>query len=359
MSNPTASNPAAKFLSAVFAGILAGSAMTTILHDAADAAEGCLSEPKDQTPGGMHWYYRIDRATKRHCWYLRATAGEPSQAAAPDSSSVPKMNSRKADAAAERSIADAHAELPMPQAPADQGAAIVAPPPTQTVWPNPASALNDPRANAQGSDSPPSAVASRWPEPTGVSSTADPQPATSDQVADARSEQMADASAAPATARSAAPVPVAFAATDVPQAKATGSIRMLAMVILGALALAGLTASVIFRLGNARYRARSAARRNAIWDSADGTRRPPWADQAAHHFARHPEFARSPDADGDPNERVDRITDFLERLTKQARADAEKLRAENRVSEFPVNELSSPAESTRIRSAAGPRSKSL
>lgn len=35
-------------------------------------AEDCLAAPNAASPPGQHWYYRIDRATRRHCWYLHA-----------------------------------------------------------------------------------------------------------------------------------------------------------------------------------------------------------------------------------------------------------------------------------------------
>jgi hypothetical protein len=38
------------------------------------AAEDCLAKPGAAGPPGSHWYYRLDRATKRQCWYL-GTAG--------------------------------------------------------------------------------------------------------------------------------------------------------------------------------------------------------------------------------------------------------------------------------------------
>src|SRR5215475_95661 len=36
------------------------------------AADECLSGPKGTAPAGSHWYYRIERSTGRHCWYLGA-----------------------------------------------------------------------------------------------------------------------------------------------------------------------------------------------------------------------------------------------------------------------------------------------
>lgn len=34
------------------------------------AAEQCKASPGGAAPRGMHWYYRINRATNKHCWYL-------------------------------------------------------------------------------------------------------------------------------------------------------------------------------------------------------------------------------------------------------------------------------------------------
>ena len=42
----------------------------------APRAEDCLAGPNAQSPQGSHWYYRIDRATHRKCWYLGALHGQ-------------------------------------------------------------------------------------------------------------------------------------------------------------------------------------------------------------------------------------------------------------------------------------------
>jgi hypothetical protein len=34
------------------------------------APEECLSKPGATAPQGSHWYYRINRTNRRHCWYL-------------------------------------------------------------------------------------------------------------------------------------------------------------------------------------------------------------------------------------------------------------------------------------------------
>ena len=45
----------------------------------ATRAEDCLAGPNAQSPQGSHWYYRIDRATHRKCWYLGAQHGQRAQ----------------------------------------------------------------------------------------------------------------------------------------------------------------------------------------------------------------------------------------------------------------------------------------
>lgn len=35
-------------------------------------ADDCLPQPNSRAPEGNHWYYHMDRATQRKCWYLRA-----------------------------------------------------------------------------------------------------------------------------------------------------------------------------------------------------------------------------------------------------------------------------------------------
>jgi hypothetical protein len=46
-------------------------------------ADHCLSAPNYLAPQGSHWYYQLDWATQRKCWYLRAFGPPAQQAAAP------------------------------------------------------------------------------------------------------------------------------------------------------------------------------------------------------------------------------------------------------------------------------------
>jgi hypothetical protein len=53
------------------AAMLTISLATVVVNVAAShAADDCLAGPNAAAPQGHHWYYRLDRATHRECWYL-------------------------------------------------------------------------------------------------------------------------------------------------------------------------------------------------------------------------------------------------------------------------------------------------
>jgi len=277
----------AKFVSVVVASVLAGIPLATISHGATPAADDCLSGPKDPAPNGSHWYYRIDHATKRHCWYLK---GEKlSQSAAPNSST--------AETTTQRSIADAHAELPAQ-------AAIEAPKRGDGLAPAADATIATPAAETQRS-----AVASRWPEQSGTSSsTVSPSTAANSGVA-----APPDSDATPP----AAPAAVALAAADSSPEKQPGSIQTLLLVILGALALAGLIGSAVFRFGNLRWIGRRTIQvdRQAIWETANIDRRSPTVDFDSGARIRRDEIPWELRTADDPNGRIE---DMLARLARSA-----------------------------------------
>jgi hypothetical protein len=39
-------------------------------------ADNCLGRPGSVTPRGRHWFYRVDRQTRRKCWYLGAASAK-------------------------------------------------------------------------------------------------------------------------------------------------------------------------------------------------------------------------------------------------------------------------------------------
>ena len=103
--------------SLVFAMLLASVVSTAIPCVAAPrAADDCLSEPRHQTPRGGHWYYRFDH--NRKCWYLGDQGQQASQTGSPRpvASSSPQLPERRTEAA-QTSLADAHAELPIATTP--------------------------------------------------------------------------------------------------------------------------------------------------------------------------------------------------------------------------------------------------
>lgn len=42
---------------------------------ASAAADSCLTQPNGPAPAGRHWYYRIERASGRHCWHVGVQIG--------------------------------------------------------------------------------------------------------------------------------------------------------------------------------------------------------------------------------------------------------------------------------------------
>lgn len=54
----------------------------------ADAAD-CLTAPDSAAPPNSHWYYRMDRATQRKCWHLRAINEPPQQGALKTAQAAP------------------------------------------------------------------------------------------------------------------------------------------------------------------------------------------------------------------------------------------------------------------------------
>lgn len=254
----------AKFASALVATILAGANYAAVAQNAtattdtkagdaktvgAKTADACLSSPKGAAPAGSHWYYHLDRATKKQCWYIgeakasgakaaKATAqrqaAPPSNTAEADTASSPPQQTQQS--ATRKSVTDAHAEWPSPQAaaPAATDAAQPDSTPTGSDTPAPPADVNGQSPNA------------RWLDASSMAGTNGTQrPAVQPAVA-----TQADADAAP---QQAAPnAAAAPAAVETPSEKSSSSTQMLLIVMVGALALAGLVSALIFRLTRTR-----------------------------------------------------------------------------------------------------------
>ncbi|MGY8705460.1 hypothetical protein RAD16_06905 [Bradyrhizobium sp. 18BD] len=241
-------NRTAKFVSALVGSIIAGAPLAAVSQNApaasttatapttANAASDCLASPKGAAPQGQHWFYRLDRATKRQCWYLRAEGAKTTQSA------QAMADMQNTDSAGPPSVQNARAEYVAPQT----GTASTAPAPAAAATPP---AAQQPTNN----DTQQPAVATRWPDASATAAAPAPAPA-------AATVQPSAKPAKPAT-------PVALAAAEIPADKPTGSLPTLLLVIGGALALAGVLASIIYRFAGGRGRAQPAGdHRRVNWD---------------------------------------------------------------------------------------------
>jgi hypothetical protein len=283
-------NRTGNFATAVLIGSLASVTLIVATNGAAHAADNCLSGPKGAAPKGSHWYYRIDHATKRNCWYVRAEGEKPA------TSQTSSVTEPQADAPLRPSVANARAEA----GPADIGPANGA-----SAMPAPSGAAeNAQSANVPGADSQQSMVASRWLDGAGADSKNPSAPEPADSGAKAGSPTP-----------TAAEIPLA--AAELPSASGFRSVQPLLLAIIGAIALASLMAGVIFKFGAARRSERSEVRwdRRAPWDSIGAELTPP-PPPAANAPAPRAEVARERHEAVIPNE----IVQLLSKLSKEAAA---------------------------------------
>jgi hypothetical protein len=317
------SNVQAKLASALLLSVAASVGLTAGLSSAARAADGCITEPKTETPQGKHWYYRIERGTARHCWYLRGE--DEASARTPDAEPVAAAKpapQTTGNAPATRSLADARAEFTPKAHVEDNGVS-----PSQSVFP-------DPRVPAgttgigPGAAAPDSQLASRWPQASGAPATANAAPQASLMVADAQPTETA------------APVPAEPPQTSPPATREVGSLQKLALVAFGALALAGISGSLVYRLAGARWRRRHQERwpqRQPAPSLADEMRGAPWVApdlsptvplaEVAHEDAEHEDVAAGRIDFGKNDDSFEKIEDFLARLTKQLQDELQNTRS--------------------------------
>jgi hypothetical protein len=319
-------NRTAKIGSAIFASLLAGAPITIITSGSAHAAGDCQTEPGSEMRQGQHWYYRIERGTKRHCWYLREEGERAEQATSSEGAAAA---SQRSETAVRGSIADAYNALPFPHVRVQQDGGASAARRPRASMPTAATPEDNqnPDAGAGPADSVPRpSVASRLFEPLAVDSSVN-------LVPEASATMVANASTTPQAESSPLLAPVTLAPASAPTQKAGGSLRMLLLVILGALALASLMGNVVYRFGRARHVARAAARRRDIWESAYPARSPSSADPQPGNlatradFAGRPDFARADIQTSPPDDGVERIEEFIEeflvRLSKLSQGDME------------------------------------
>jgi hypothetical protein len=246
---------AAKFVAAIIASILYSASAFAAPDDAEPAeprADTCLTSPRDYTPPGTRWRYRMDRDTGRRCWFLKddekptAKAAEQKtaeQSAAADEEPAPAPTSRK-KAAATRSLSDARAELSQARAEsakssaarsaADPAAAALV---AESSQPSPAKSVNMLAPN----------TAARWPAATSTTAQTNPQanPAASPPAPTAAPAEP-NADARQATTPPAKPQIMPRAVPPMPASEKPMSTPMLITIIAGGLSVFGVLMSLFF-----------------------------------------------------------------------------------------------------------------
>jgi len=266
-----------KLVSAIFTGILAGACLATPSRGETAPPDSCLTSPKGDAPAGAHWYYRIERGTKRHCWYVREQGEKQSQASPQNILPPARTPAPVATPAPQHSPVDARAELAL-QSSRDE--APTAPAPAAA-----APTSDDAQPDAPAADASPPSLASRWPDPLATIPQISAQPANSNLAASTSSADQSvspepvDAAVIPADAESASP--------------GERGIMPLVVAILGTLALA---AVILVRFAQPqRRRPRTVrAHRGPIWETTDDDRIV-LSDQQPmpNPYMRRPRFARS------------------------------------------------------------------
>ena len=156
--------PGTKILWAFLIMVPATVLLTTEATLSEPAAEQCKASPGGAAPRGMHWYYRSNRATNKHCWYLGPAGAHvkahTATAAVADPPAARKADAADADNAAPMQAVTAASVEPA-AAPADTVQAQVQTASAQAVLPLPRPADQAAPAN-QAADGP--GFGSRWPE---------------------------------------------------------------------------------------------------------------------------------------------------------------------------------------------------
>lgn len=261
-----------------FVSFISVTSMSASAEPAAESESECLAAPKATTPAGAHWYYRLEKGTKRKCWYLSDAGAKVKPAAKATSPHVATEQDAPPPKKIQKSVANARAELRTDSPDEDKSL-------TESTWPP----LTQPSAEAVRDDSQAAAIrpapepstiqssdiASRWPEPTAVASVenrsntggaepAQPAPAlTPDRLVIA-------AAATPATTATAAATQPRSAAqpADPSSDEGTFSIRILLSVLVCALALIAIIGPMIFKYVRPQSRkdSRGSGPRRPIWD---------------------------------------------------------------------------------------------
>lgn len=304
------SNRPATSVALLIAGLLAGTSLAAA-EDAASpsatrtsatrTADNCLSGPKGVAPAGGHWYYRLERTTKRKCWYVgedktRVARAAPQEAPPPATVAAATPAPQLAPAPVSKSVADAHAEWTTPSNPTRDATGMVRP-----VTPDAA---------------PPSAVGARWAD------SAEMGAANHSRLAAAELAGSLQANAGGGATREPATSTPAVAPSAPPLKNASNSTQMLLIVMASALAFSVLVASLVFRFTGKPAAADELpdAAAPAPWDAEQ--LRGPSAPRFVQFLqdAPAPRHAEAGQDDRAPGETERQIAAMLTRLARSATA---------------------------------------
>lgn len=258
-------NRAVKFLLPLLAAVASACAFISMPSTGALAAGECLAGPKGAAPQGSHWYYRIDHANNRNCWYVRQVRAKavPAEATASTESTAPQPAPPL-----QRDVANARAEFT-----ADAGQPAAAELPSTAPAPADVTGSNSaPNADPQAGSASTWPMASRWSNNRDAGASADPDSSRG------TTQPMPSVAQAAPPAANVAPVPPA------PLKETTSNtISTLVGSLVAALVLAGLIVGAIVHFGKRRPAVRRDANgRPDIWgslenapDHADRNQEPP------------------------------------------------------------------------------------
>lgn len=134
------------FVTAILVIVVGAVSLTARTSIAQRADDECITRPNATPPQGSHWYYRIDRATRKQCWYL-GPEGE-------------KVRTRQI---VSRTRSSAPKQAPQPTAKTTDETTAAEAAPAKTASAETASAPTIPDEAPASVDDPAVAFAMRWP----------------------------------------------------------------------------------------------------------------------------------------------------------------------------------------------------
>jgi hypothetical protein len=268
------------FVTAILVIVVAAVSLTARTSIAQRAADECITKPSSTAPQGSHWYYRIDRATRRQCWYLGAEGEKirARQAGSRVKSSAPKPTRQPTTETSEQPTTQTSDKTTTAEAAPVKTAAAEATPAPTIAGEAPA-AVDDPTA----------AFSTRWPALPKTAGAIEREPASmSNSYADEHSSDPLEGASLAWPIVTSANLPAAGRMLE----SAFRSDRMLAL-LAGALGLAAILIGMVFNPSKGRGIAQRRIRKR-WWRSASSEDRvdPGFGDPLA--AARRVDLASEP-----------------------------------------------------------------